>query len=53
MIGAFAEFGRAMIRERTSAGIAAARAEGHVGGRRKKLDAISTTHGSLSNGETQ
>ena len=28
-----------MIRERTSAGIAAARAEGRVGGRRKKLDA--------------
>jgi len=36
---AFAEFERAMIRERTSAGIAAARAEGRVGGRRKKLDA--------------
>ena len=34
-----AEFERAMIRERTSAGIAAARAEGRVGGRRKKLDA--------------
>ena len=28
-----------MIRERTSAGIATARAEGRVGGRRKKLDA--------------
>ena len=28
-----------MIRERTSAGLAAARAEGRVGGRRKKLDA--------------
>ena len=28
-----------MIRERTSAGPAAARAEGRVGGRRKKLDA--------------
>jgi hypothetical protein len=27
------------IRERTSAGIAAARAEGRIGGRRKKLDA--------------
>jgi DNA invertase Pin-like site-specific DNA recombinase len=39
MVGAFAEFERAMIRERTSAGIAAARAEGRVGGRRKKLDA--------------
>jgi DNA invertase Pin-like site-specific DNA recombinase len=38
MVGAFAEFERAMIRERTSAGLAAARAEGRVGGRRKKLD---------------
>jgi len=38
MIGAFAEFERAMIRERTSAGLAAARAEGRVGGRRRKLD---------------
>src|SRR5271163_3568371 len=39
MISSFAEFERAMIRERTSAGIAAARAEGRIGGRRKKLDA--------------
>ena len=39
MIGAFAEFERAMIRERTSAGLAAARAAGRIGGRRKKLDA--------------
>jgi DNA invertase Pin-like site-specific DNA recombinase len=38
MVGSFAEFERAMIRERTSAGLAAARAEGRVGGRRKKLD---------------
>ena len=37
MIGSFAEFERAMIRERTSAGLAAARAEGRVGGRRPKL----------------
>ncbi len=37
MVGSFAEFERAMIRERTSAGLAAARAEGRVGGRRKKL----------------
>lgn len=28
-----------MIRERTSAGIAVARAEGRIGGRQKKLDA--------------
>ncbi len=39
MIGSFAEFERAMIRERTSAGLAAARAEGRIGGRRRKLDA--------------
>jgi DNA invertase Pin-like site-specific DNA recombinase len=39
MIASFAEFERAMIRERTSAGIAAARAEGRIGGRKKKLDA--------------
>jgi DNA invertase Pin-like site-specific DNA recombinase len=38
MVGAFAEFERAMIRERTSAGLAAARAAGRIGGRRKKLD---------------
>ncbi len=38
MVGSFAEFERAMIRERTSAGIAVARAEGRIGGRRKKLD---------------
>jgi DNA invertase Pin-like site-specific DNA recombinase len=37
MIGSFAEFERAMIRERTSAGLALARAEGRVGGRRRKL----------------
>ena len=40
MVGSFAEFERAMIRERTSAGIAIARAEGRVGGRRKKLDPV-------------
>ena len=40
MVGSFAEFERAMIRERTSAGLAAARAEGRVGGRRKKLDVV-------------
>ena len=38
MVGVFADFERAMIRERTSAGLAAARAEGRIGGRRKKLD---------------
>jgi DNA invertase Pin-like site-specific DNA recombinase len=40
MVGTFAEFERAMIRERTNAGLAAARAEGRVGGRRKKLSTI-------------
>lgn len=39
MVGAFAEFERAMIQQRTNAGLAAARAEGRVGGRRKSLDA--------------
>lgn len=39
MVGAFAEFEREMIRERTTAGLAAARAAGRIGGRRKKLDA--------------
>lgn len=39
MVGSFAEFERAMIRERTSAGLIAARAEGRVGGRRPKLTA--------------
>jgi DNA invertase Pin-like site-specific DNA recombinase len=37
MVGAFAEFEREMIRERTKAGLEAARKEGRVGGRRPKL----------------
>ena len=37
MVGAFAEFERAMLRERTKAGLEAARQEGRVGGRRPKL----------------
>jgi DNA invertase Pin-like site-specific DNA recombinase len=37
MVGSFAEFERAMIRERTQAGLAAARARGRIGGRRPKL----------------
>ncbi|WP_202814396.1 recombinase family protein [Aureimonas sp. AU40] len=37
MIGAFAEFERGLIRERTAAGLRQARAEGRVGGRRPKL----------------
>ncbi|MGZ5446480.1 MAG: recombinase family protein [Thermoanaerobaculia bacterium] len=37
MVGAFAEFERAMIRERTSAGLTQARTEGRIGGRRRKI----------------
>src|SRR6266700_1203777 len=37
MVGSFAEFERAMIRERTQAGLEAARARGRIGGRRPKL----------------
>ena len=37
MVGAFAEFEREMIRERTQAGLAVARSEGRVGGRKPKL----------------
>lgn len=37
MIGSFAEFERAMLRERTRAGLVAARGEGRIGGRRPKL----------------
>ena len=39
MIGSFSEFERAMIRERTRAGLDQARAEGRVGGRPPKLNA--------------
>lgn len=37
IVGAFAEFERAMLRERTRNGLDAARQEGRVGGRRPKL----------------
>jgi DNA invertase Pin-like site-specific DNA recombinase len=37
MVGSFAEFERAMIRERTQAGLEAARQEGRIGGRKPKL----------------
>jgi len=37
MVGAFAEFERERIRERTKAGLNAARDEGRIGGRRPKL----------------
>ena len=38
IIGTFAEFERAMLRERTRSGLDAARKEGRVGGRRPKLN---------------
>jgi DNA invertase Pin-like site-specific DNA recombinase len=37
MIGSFAEFERAMLRERTRAGLESAREAGRIGGRRPKL----------------
>ena len=37
LMGALAEFERDLIRERTNAGLAAARARGRVGGRSRKL----------------
>ncbi|HXR34958.1 MAG TPA: recombinase family protein [Candidatus Binataceae bacterium] len=37
MVGAFAEFERAMLRERTKTGLEAARRDGRIGGRRPKL----------------
>jgi DNA invertase Pin-like site-specific DNA recombinase len=37
MVGAFAEFERSMLKERTKVGLDAAREEGRIGGRRPKL----------------
>ena len=37
MVGAFAEFERAMLKERTKAGLDAARKQGRIGGRKPKL----------------
>lgn len=37
LLGAFGEFERGLIKERTMAGLAAARAEGRIGGRRRIL----------------
>ena len=39
VFAALAEFERGLIRERTQAGLAAARARGRAGGRKRKLDA--------------
>ena len=44
IFGALAEFERALIRERTNAGLNAARARGRMGGRPKKLDAKRRAH---------
>ena len=44
IFGALAEFERTLIRERTKAGLSAARARGRLGGRRKRLDAKQREH---------
>lgn len=53
MLGAFAEFERAMIRERTNAGLKTARDEGRIGGRKRKLtkEQINETLKMIKNGE--
>src|SRR3954447_7850669 len=53
MVGAFAEFERAMLKERTKAGLDAAREEGRIGGRRPKLSdqQQSEIHKMVSRGE--
>ncbi len=40
IVGSFAEFERAMLRERTRNGLLAARTEGRIGGRRPKLSIL-------------
>ena len=44
IFGALAEFERALIRERTQAGLKAARARGRTGGRPKSLDEAQRAH---------
>ena len=44
IFGALAEFERALIRERTQAGLQAARARGRLSGRRKRLNAPQRAH---------
>lgn len=44
MFGALAEFERNLVRERTQAGLEAARARGRLGGRRKTLDREQRRH---------
>ena len=54
IFAALAEFERGVIRERTMAGLAAARNDGRYGGRRPSLsdDDIATAQALLANGET-
>ncbi len=54
IFAALAEFERGVIRERTMAGLAAARSDGRYGGRRPSLseDDITTAQALLANGET-
>lgn len=47
VFGALAEFERELIRERTSAGLRAARARGRVGGRKKRMTAEQVHQASL------
>jgi hypothetical protein len=53
MVGPFAEFERAMLRERTKAGLDAAREEGRIGGRRSQSGSLqpSTTGQVLASAE--
>jgi DNA invertase Pin-like site-specific DNA recombinase len=44
MLGAFAEFERSMIRERTKLGLARARLEGRIGGNRAALSPKQQAH---------
>ncbi len=44
LFGALAEFERNLVRERTQAGLEAARARGRLGGRRKRLDREKRRH---------
>ena len=45
--GALAEFERELVRERTAAGLKAARARGRVGGRKKRMTAEQVRQASL------
>lgn len=44
LLGAFAEFERAMLKERTLAGLQRAREQGRIGGRRQKLTSTQREH---------